>query len=308
MPRRIFTVFGGTGFLGRRIVAGLLGHGFAVRVASRHPDKIRMSSGTEDGPTPVRADVRDADAVDAAVSGAEGVANAVSLYHEGGGVTFRGVHVDGARNVAEACRRHAVRRLAHISGIGSDPASSSSYVRHRGLGEAAVRDGFADAVLLRPSVMFGPDDALLTTLAALGRWMPVIPLFGQGTTRLQPVFVDDVAQAVTSALAGNDRPERLYELVGPEVCTYRELMAMVLRSTGRRRLLLPLPFFLWDGLAAAARLLPAPPVTEGQVALMKRDNVAAPALPGLRELGVAPTPIRGVLDTLSSAPGLRPSR
>ena len=146
--------------------------------------------------------------------------------------------------------------------------------------------------------MFGPDDAFLNTLAALARRLPVLPLFGRGETRLQPVFVGDVAQAVAQALTDPRAPGSVYALGGPQVYSYRELIRLVLRHTGRWRRLLPVPFVLWEGLAAAAGVLPSPPLTEGQVALMRRDNVAAPQAPGLAELGITPTPIEAILGQL----------
>jgi NADH dehydrogenase len=186
--------------------------------------------------------------------------------------------------------------LLHLSGIGADAAARSPYVRSRGEGEVAVRQEFEQAVIFRPSVMVGPDDALLSGLAALIGRLPVLPLFGRGETRLQPVFVGDVAEAAARALTSGQPPAPLYELGGPDIVSYRQLIGLVARRSGCRPLLLPVPFPLWGGITMLAGLLPSPPLTEGQVALMKRDNVAAPALPGLAELGVAPTPLAAVLE------------
>ena len=179
----------------------------------------------------------------------------------------------------------------HTSGIGSDARSTSAYIRARGEGENAVRADFPGATILRPSVMFGPDDAFLTTLIALVERLPVVPLFGDGSTRLQPVHVEDVAAAVAIALTASDPPGHAYELGGPEVLSYRALLERVMRHLDRRRPLLPVPFPLWDGLAATCQLLPSPPLTEGQVALMRRDNAADPGLPGFGALGIDPAPI-----------------
>lgn len=183
----------------------------------------------------------------------------------------------------------------HISGIGSDSRSTSAYIRAHGEGEAVVRAGFPGATILRPSVMFGPDDAFLTTLVSLVRRLPIVPLFGSGSTRLQPVHVEDVAAAVAILLTASDPPAPTYELGGPEALGYRALLEIVMRHVGRRRPLLPVPFPLWDALAAICRPLPAPPVTEGQVALMRQDNVADSGLPGLGALGIGPEPIEAEL-------------
>ena len=242
----------------------------------------------------VVADVTDEVSVRAAVEGAGAVANAVALYVERGDATFGAVHLDGARRVAEAATREGAR-LLHVSGIGSDADAASPYVRARGRGENAVRAACDGATVFRPCVMIGAGDAFFSTLTGLVRRLPVFPLFGDGSTRLQPVFVGDVAEAAATALVGPDQRPGIHELGGPEVQTYRALVELVMHHCGRRRALLPVPFPVWDGLAAASSVLPAPPLTEGQVALMKRDNVADPDLPGLEALGVVPTTVEDVL-------------
>ncbi len=289
-------MFGGTGFLGRRVVARLKQEGAAVRVAARNPGGAGPGPAATPGEVvPVAADVRDEAAVAAAVAGAEAVVNAVGLYVERGGDTFRAVHVEGAGRVARQAARAGVSRLVHISGIGADPGSRSRYVRARAAGEAAVRVAFAEATVLRPSVLFGPGDAFFNTFAKMARAMPVLPLFGAGETRLQPVFVDDVAEAVVRALSGRDAKGRTYELGGPSTYSYRDLLLLVLDRMGRRRPFLPLPFAAWHALAGASSLLPGPPLTRDQVILMEQDNVAAPDALGFADLGIAPTPVEEVL-------------
>ena len=289
----VVTVFGGTGFLGRRIVQALLARGAIVRVAARHPDRAAFPDAA-DRLQRVAADVTDEGSVRAAVEGAGAVVNAVALYVERGDATFGAVHLDGARRVAEAAAREGAR-LLHVSGIGSDADAASPYVSARGRGENAVRAACNGATVFRPCVMIGAGDAFLTTLTGLVRRSPVLPLFGDGGTRLQPVFVGDVAKAAATALAGREPHPGLHELGGPDVLTYRALVELVMRHCGRRRALLPVPFPVWDALAAASSVLPAPPLTEGQVALMKRDNIADPDLPGLEALEVHPTPVNVVL-------------
>jgi NADH dehydrogenase len=298
-PIKKITVFGGSGFLGRRIVERLLGRGLQVRVASRSAAAGKTTSSATGKLSAIKADIRDAASVEAAVAGAEGVVNAVGLYVERGAATFQAIHVEGARQVAAACQRQGVRRLVHLSGLGADAKARSAYVRCRGEGEAAVREAFARATVFRPSVMFAADDAFLTTLLTLVRRLPAIPLFGSGATRLQPVFAGDVAEAAARVLtqdeAGETAPAPLYALGGPQIYSYRQLLELVMDHAGRRPRLIPLPFAVWDALALAAGVLPTPPLTEGQVALMKQDNIAPPDLPGLASLGIRPTAIGEVL-------------
>lgn len=292
--RRCVTVFGGTGFLGRRIVDALLARGVTVRVAARHAPRGNGGAAA-DRWVPVQADLRAPRSVLAALDGADAAVNAVSLYVESRDATYQSIHVEGAGRLALAAAEAGVDRMVHISGIGSDSRSTSAYIRARGEGEDAVRADFPGTTILRPSVMFGPDDAFLTTLVGLVQRLPLVPLFGDGSTRLQPVHVEDVAAAVAIVLTASDPPGPAHELGGPEVLSYRALLERVMRHIGRRRPLLPVPFPLWYALAAACRPLPTPPLTEGQVALMRQDNVANPGLPGFAALGIDPTPIAAEL-------------
>jgi NADH dehydrogenase len=271
-------VLGGTGFLGRRVVATLGEAGWAAVAASRHPAAGQV----------VAADVTEASSVARAVADAELVVNCVALYAENAGLSFHDVHVEGARRVAEAAGRAGAKWLVHFSGIGADETSPSRYVRARGEGEMAVRQAFPAATILRPSVMFGPDDSFLNSLARIAAVLPVIPLFGKGDTRLQPVFVEDVAGAVVRCTADAAHQGKVFELGGPDVVTYRELVRRVAGWTGRPRLLLPFPWAGWDLLARVGTLLSRPPVSEGQVALMRHNNVARRHMPGFADLGLTP--------------------
>jgi NADH dehydrogenase len=294
-PRRLITVFGGTGFLGRRVVQHLLGHEFDVRAVSRHPQ--RTASVSNSGLTSFRADVHNEAEVAAALEGAYGSVNAVSLYVEHGQDTFRAVHVDAAARVARLACGAGVEHLAHVSGIGSDPGSSFRYIKARGQGELAVQRAFANATLVRPSVMFGPDDAFLTTLVKMVRFLHVCPMFGRGETKLQPVHVDDVAEAVARLMAntaGLTRP--CYEFGGPQVYTYEELLRTISRHLGTSTRFIPIPFALWHLLATVAEYVPGAPMTRDQIALLQNDNVASPHFPGLLDLGVKPTPVEAVLN------------
>lgn len=292
-------VFGGTGFLGRRLVHRLTAAGAVVHVAVRHPEGARSALPAADLAQVrfFRADVRDKTSVAAALVGADAVVNAVSAYVEKGGVTFETVHVQGAETVAREAVRLGVARLVLISGLGADLQSRSPYIRSRGRGELAVQQAFPGAAIVRPSAMFGPGDALFGTLASLARLLPVLPLIGGGRTRLQPVYVEDVAEAVAHILADPGTIGRTYELAGPGVYTLRELVRFTLRVVGKRRLLMPLPFTIAKIQARLFELLPSPPLTTGQVDLLKADSVASGALPGLRELNIAPKAVEEVVPT-----------
>jgi uncharacterized protein YbjT (DUF2867 family) len=295
MTSRAVTVFGGTGFLGRRVVHHLLDRGFDVRVASRHPERVAQafpnrSSGLE----PVLADVGNDESVIHAVAGGFAVVNAVSLYVERGSATFKSVHVEAAARVAKFSREAGVQRLAHVSGIGADPQSHSSYIRSRADGESAVRTAFSEATFIRPAVMFGPDDAFLIHLMKMLRMLPVFPMFGHGQTLLQPAYVEDVGEAIARCFDAPE-PEAIYELAGPNTYTYEELLKTMCNYLGIRRVLAPMPISFWKMLAFAAEYLPAPPIALNQVELMTKDNIASAGYPGFRTLGIEPTGIEIVL-------------
>src|SRR5436190_6360844 len=217
MTDRIVTVFGGTGFLGRHVVRHLRAHGFAVRIATRHPRLAEATFARETGIEAGYVDVHDRSSVSEALAGAWGAVNAVSLYVERGAETFDAVHVEAARAIAELARQASVQRLVLVSGIGADTASPSLYVRKRGEGEAAVRAAFPDAIVVRPAVMFGTDGGFVTAVLGLLRRLPVYPMFGRGQTRLQPAAVDDVAEAIARIILRPAPEPVLYEFGGPRI-------------------------------------------------------------------------------------------
>ena len=293
------SVFGGTGFLGRRLVQRLAAEGTTVRVAVRHADRARsaLRAAGLDRVTVFGADVRDEVAVAAAVAGVDTVVDAVSAYVETSGVTFEAVHERGAETLAREAATAGVARFVLVSGIGADPESASPYIRARGRGERAVQQAFPGATIVRPSAMFGPGDALFGTLAHLARLLPVLPLIGDGHTRLQPVYVEDVAEAVARILADPGTAGRTYELAGPTVYTLRELFNVALGIMGRRRLILPVPFTVAQVQARLFEMLPNPPLTTSQVDLLKADNVASGTLPGLRELNILSKTVEEIVPT-----------
>ena len=287
------TVFGGTGFVGRRIVRHLSGSGATVRVASRHPGQAEG-----DHVEQIAADAHDERSVEEAVAGADAVVNAISLYVEHGSDTFHAVHVEAAARIASAARRAGAKRLVHLSGIGADATSPSPYIRNRGEGEAAVQAAFPGVVIIRPAVMFASDDSFLTTILRLLRLLPAYPMFGDGRTRLQPAYADDVAVAVAQILRQGAKPYPVYELAGPRVYSYEELLRTVARTAGLRPVLTRTPFALWDALAGVAQILPHPPLTRNQVELMQIDTTASDNLPGFRVLGISPRSIEEELEAM----------
>jgi uncharacterized protein YbjT (DUF2867 family) len=272
-----------------------------VRVVARHLERVERIFGEPCRDLSYQAgDLLDEGSAAAAIEGAYMVVNAVSLYAERSGVTFEAVHVEGARRVARLSARHGAERFVQISGIGADTRSRSRYIRTRGEGELAVRNEFSGAVVVRPAVMCGPGDAFLTKIIQLLRLLPVFPLFGDGRTRLEPVFVGDVAEAV-ALLAERSAPLPTYEFGGAQVYTYRELVEAIARTLSLRRYLVSVPFPVWKAMAIAAQSLPGRGLTLNQVELMEQDNVAA-GTGNLQELGVTPTPIANLVTVLASQP------
>jgi NADH dehydrogenase len=240
---RLATVFGGSGFVGRHIVRALAREGWRVRVAVRRPDlaAFLQTAGVVGQVLPVQANLRYPASIAPALEGAEMVVNATGVRAESGAQTYQAVHVDGAAALARAARDAGIEAYVHISGIGADDKSPSPYIASKGRGEIVTRDGYPDAVILRPSVIFGPEDDFFNRFGALARFLPVIPLFGGGGTRLQPVYAGDVARAAAAALAGNAKAGTTYELGGAEVMTLRRVAELVLETVDRRRLLVGLP-------------------------------------------------------------------
>ena len=296
---RVVTVFGGTGFLGRRVVRHLRLHGFCVRVASRHSDHGQALFPPDDSQLrSIKADVHDERSVADALADAYGAVNAVSLYIEQGQETFHSVHVESAQRVAAQAQRAGVKRLIHVSGIGADPSSPSLYIRKRGEGELAVREAFTDAILIRPAVMFGPDDAFLTAILKLLDRLPIYPMFGNGQMRLQPVYVEDVGKATAKILQKEQTAPLMFEFGGPRVYSYEEFLRAVASAAGIKPILIRVPFAAWHALAWIAEMLPSPPITRNQVELMQIDTISAADMPGMTELEISPRSIEEILQDI----------
>jgi NADH dehydrogenase len=297
----LVTVFGGSGFLGRHVVRALLKRGWRVRAAVRRPDLAGhlQPLGLIGWVQPVQANLRYRWSVDRAVEGADAVVNLVAIMNQSGRQRLDAVNVFGARAVAEATRAAGIKQLLHVSALGADPAAPSAYARSKVGGEAAVFETLPNAVVFRPSVLFGPEDDFFNRFAGLARILPVLPLFGGGTTRFQPVFVGDVARAIVDAVEGKARPGAVYEFGGPEVKTFRECLELTLKEIGRKRLLVPLPWPVATVAAHLLQILPKPLLTVDQLNQLRVDNVVSEAATAdgrtLAAFGVTPTSLAAIL-------------
>ena len=298
--QNLVTVFGGSGFIGAQAVRQLAKAGWRIRVAVRNPAaayamRLHGDVGQIDI---VQANVRNEPSLRRALSGATAAVNLVAVAYESGRQGFQALHVMGAHNVATAAKAERVARLVQMSALGADPASESKYARTKAEGEAAVRAIYRDAVVARPSVVFGPEDNFFNRFAAMAQVSPVLPLIGGGHTRFQPVFVGDVGKALARMVAAPEAAGRTYELGGPAAFTFRRLMELMLAEIDKRRFLVPVPWPVANLIGAAGDLaagLIAPPITSDQVKLLRVDNVVSGAYPGLAELGITPTTLEAVL-------------
>lgn len=298
---KLVTVFGGSGFIGRHVVRALAKRGWRVRVAVRRPDLAGhvQPLGAVGQIMPVQANLRYRWSVDRAVEGADAVVNLVGLLSESGRQNFNAVHDFGARAVAEATRAAGIPILVHQSALGADPKSDSLYARTKAKGETAVRETVPEAVIFRPSIVFGPEDDFFNRFGNLARISPFLPLIGGGGTRLQPVFVGDVAEAIARAVEGQLAGGTIYELGGPEVKTFRECMELLLAEIERSPLLVSVPWSVAHYIALVAQMLPKPLLTVDQVRLLKQDNIVSTAAEAegrtLAGIGINPSNMRGVL-------------
>ena len=289
--RSVAAVFGGSGFIGRYVVQRLCQAGYVVRVAVRDPEGTLFlrSLGDVGQVVPLYCSLGDEPTVARAVEGADLAINLVGILLERRSGDFQRIHVDGAGAVARLAAAAGVRQLVHISAIGADPESPSRYAATKGRGEAAVRQAFPAATVLRPSLVFGLEDQFFNRFGQMAQLLPVMPVIA-GRTRFQPVYVGDVADAVKAAIVRPHAVGAVYELGGPRVLTMREILAYVLKETHRRRPMLGIPMPLARVQAAVLERLPGRMLTRDQLVMLQRDNVVAPGMPGLHELGITPTP------------------
>jgi NADH dehydrogenase len=297
MSNRLATVFGGSGFIGRHVVQRLAAQGWRVRVATRDPEGsgFLRPRGDVGQIVPVYADLSKDFSLKAAVSRADLVINLVGILFEKGKSTFESIHVRGAGQVAQAAAAAGVRAFVQVSALGADGQSPALYARSKAAGEAAVRSAFAAAVILRPSVVFGPEDQFFNRFAAMATLSPILPLIA-GQTRLQPIYVGDLADAIVAA-ARPSEAGKTFELGGPRAYTMREIYTLTVAAAGLRRLILPVPTWLAQVQAALLQNLPTPPLTLDQMKLLAVDNVVSGALPGLDGLGITPQPVEAILPT-----------
>ena len=328
MDRRIITVFGGSGFVGRHLVKRLADTGAIVRVAVRDIEAAMFLKplGEIGQIVPLPVDVKRPDLVAHAVAGADAVVNLVGILSPWGRNTFDSVHAQGAETVAKAAAEAGVRALVHMSALGANPNAKSLYARTKAEGEARVRAAFPDAMIVRPSIIFGPEDGFFNLFAGLSRFSPVLPLvggslipsvsfqggkldidfYGDGGTRFQPVYVGDVAEAMLRGLTDPTTKGRTFELGGPAVYSFKELLDMLLAEIDRKRLILPVPFALASIEAWFLEKLPMPLLTRDQVTLLKTDNVVSEGANTLADLDIKPTSVKLILPTYLRR--YRPSR
>jgi uncharacterized protein YbjT (DUF2867 family) len=299
---KLVTVFGGSGFLGRHIVQALAKRGYRVRAAVRRPDLAThlQPLGAPGQIMAVQANLRYRWSVDRAVQGADAVVNAVGILTPTGKQSFDAVQAFGPRAIAEAARGAGLERITHISAIGADAESSSAYARSKAMGEAGVTETLPQSVILRPSIVFGPEDEFFNKFADMARFAPVLPLLGGGETKFQPVYVCDVAEAAARAVDG-DLAAGTYELGGPEIKSFRECLEDMLEVTRRNRTLLPIPFPVASAMGKVFQIFPMAPFTADQVELLKTDNVVSDKAKAdgrtLEGIGIAPATLAAILPT-----------
>lgn len=296
---RTITVFGGTGFIGRHLVHRLVRSGVSVRVASRHPSQAGFlrTVGEIGQVVPIAVDITDPGSVAAAVSGSDAVINLIGVLFETRRWSFHTVHGAAPGTIGAAAAAAGIERLIHISAIGADKESTSDYAITKAIGEEAIRGTYPGVTILRPSIIFGPEDGFFNMFARMAMLSPVLPLIGGGHTRFQPVYVGDVAGAIITALNSPATAGKTYELGGPRIYSFRAMIELMLAQMGRKRCLVSIPWGIARLEARLLELLPVPPLTRDQLELLKHDNVVAPGTPGLAELGVAPTAVEVILPT-----------
>ncbi len=293
----LVTVFGGSGFIGRHLIRRLCAKGFRVRVAVRRPNEALFLKPMGDvGQVQlVQANVRDDRSVAAAVAGAASVVNLVGILFESGKQKFSAVQAEAPGRIGAAAKAAGVRRVIHLSAIGASADSDARYARSKAAGEAAVKAAFPDTTILRPSIVFGPEDDFFNRFAGLARMLPFMPLIGGGETKFQPVYVGDVAAAIAACLEDTSTAGKTFELGGPRVYSFRDLMEIVLRETDRKRPMMAVPSGLAKIKAWFLQMAPNPMLTVDQVRLLAYDNVVSDGAKGFKALGISPTTVEAIV-------------
>jgi len=292
MEARQITIFGGSGFLGRYVVRALAKKGWRIKVATRRPNRafFLRPMGQVGQIGFIKCDVADADQIAHAMAGSQAVVNLTGILFQRG-QTFQDVHVKGPEAIAREAARLGLRAMVHVSAIGADSESDSRYAESKAEGEKRVREAFPAATIMRPSLLFGPEDQFFNRFAEMARFLPALPLIGGGRTLFQPVFVSDAAAAIVVALDDPSAPGKTYELGGPTVYSFKQLMEIMLGVIDRKRLLMPLPFWIAFLKSIFLQLMPRPLLTPDQVKLLRHDNIVSPTAHTLRDLGITPTTV-----------------
>lgn len=294
--RNVAAVFGGGGFIGRYVVQRLAARGYVVRVVGRDAERAKdlMVAGAVGQVVALYASLSNPATIARATEGADLVVNLIGILSERRSGDFQRIQAEGPAAIARTAAESGVRRMVQVSAIGADASSASLYARTKAAGEAGVREAFPAATILRPSIVFGAEDKFFNRFGAMAMYLPVMPVIS-GNTRFQPVYVGDVADAIIAALERDDAPGTTYELGGPRVYTFRELLAWLLHETRRHRPLIEIPLSLAKLQARLGELVPGKPFTRDQLLMLQRDNVAADSLPGLAQLDIVPTPIEVIV-------------
>lgn len=303
MTLRVVTIFGGTGFIGRHLVQALARRGIVVRVATRDVTRVlrEKTAGAVGQVVPMRCNPNDAASVAGVIAGADAVINLIGILYEKGKNKFQRVHVEAAENIARATAQAGITNFVHVSALGADINSESRYAQSKAEGENAVRAAHGDAVIFRPSVVFGPEDDFLNRFARMAVWSPALPLIGGGKNKFQPVYVGDIVQAVMTALDNPATHGQTYELGGPAVYSFEQILNFIMRETGRPRALCPLPYDVANFIAAVMEILPRPMLTRDQILLLKKDNLVGGRAQNLQSLGITPTAMEAIAPAYLSA-------
>jgi NADH dehydrogenase len=292
MEARQITIFGGSGFLGRYVVRALAKKGWRIKVATRRPNRafFLRPMGQVGQIGFIKCDVADAGQIAHAMAGSQAVVNLTGILFQRG-QTFQAVHVKGPEAIAREAARLGLRAMVHVSAIGADSESDSRYAESKAEGEKRVREAFPAAIIMRPSLLFGPEDQFFNRFAEMARFLPALPLIGGGRTLFQPVFVSDAAAAIVAALDDPHAQAKTYELGGPTVYSFKQLMEIMLGVIERKRLLVPLPFWIAFLKSIFLQLMPKPLLTPDQVRLLRHDNIVSPTAHTLKDLGITPTTV-----------------